>query len=91
MSLSSYSTETISELLRHLADHEVFESTEKIGFHSSEVSDILRSVATDLEKTFKDRVQAEELPLSPKVLGMLSSLSPREEFLLFKSFKLLPR
>ena len=95
MKFQNFSNEVVSELLGFLADHEEFNSVKAMGeFSTDEVKSILHQLSKQLreqglEDMSADKPRYEDLSLSPKALSLISCLSPREEMLLFKSFRVL--
>lgn len=85
--------ETLSELLKYLAEHEEFRSLSELGSISpDEVRVALRDLSNYLrQKADKERTTAKIDPkhfeeLTPKVKQVLSTLTPREFQILFKQF-----
>ncbi len=95
MQFQDYSKEAVCELLLFLADHEDFSSLQATeGFHKKDVKDVLKQIAAQLRHELAEdlppqRPQYNQLSLSTKAMSLVSCLSPREEMLLFKSFKVL--
>ncbi|OGQ08817.1 MAG: hypothetical protein A3G32_06585 [Deltaproteobacteria bacterium RIFCSPLOWO2_12_FULL_40_28] len=93
--LNTLENEVGGELLSFLAEHEEFISAKKAGFSSDEVKAFLVELSQVLKDQGKEEIPGqprpkyEDLELSPKALSLISCLSPREELLLFRSFKLL--
>lgn len=90
------SREAVTELLLFLADNEAFPSLSGLkGLTREDVSEVLREMAFQLRDEVTDgdgssqRPQYSSFKLSPKAMALISALSPREEMLLFKSFRLL--
>lgn len=94
MKFKNVTKEAVCELLFYLAEKEDFSSIKKLkGFNQEEVAEIIRELAIQLKNQVADegpnqKANSEEFNLSPKALSLISCLSPREELLLFKSFKL---
>lgn len=89
------SREAVCELLLFLAENESFESLSALkGLNLEDVQEVFREMAFQLkdevtEEGGNQRPQYSSFKLSPKAMALISALSPREEMLLFKSFKLL--
>ena len=95
MKFKDLSQEAVAELLYFLADNEDFSSLKNLkGMVSkNEVMEVLKEIADQIkiQATEEDPVQKPdytEQNLSPKALSLISCLSPREEMLLFRSFKI---
>lgn len=94
MHFKSHTPEAVSELLLYLAENEDFSSTKSIGssFSKKEIKNILKEIAEQIKDSgFEEeapRANYSDQSLSPKALSLISCLSPREEMLLFKSFKI---
>lgn len=96
MIFKEFAKEAVSELLIYLADNEDFKSLKGVSaFTQSDVRRILRELAQqlkeeeNLETNNEKRPQYDDLELSSQAMALISSLSPREELLLFKSFKII--
>ena len=95
MKFKNVTKEAVCELLLYLADQEEFESLKSLkSFTKEEVQEVLREIVVQLREELTEeggnqRPHYQEYNLSPKALSLISCLSPREEMLLFKSFKLL--
>lgn len=95
MKFSNISKEAVSELLNYLAEHEEFTSMNALrAFSKQEIREVLYEISRQLkseviEEGPHQRPHYPDYHLSPKALALISCLSPREEMLLFKSFKLL--
>ncbi|HBF12738.1 MAG TPA: hypothetical protein DDW49_05025 [Deltaproteobacteria bacterium] len=96
MKFKDLSPEAVAELLNFLADHEEFESLKNLKgiFTREEVAGILKEVSVQIRTQASEEEPVQkpdysEQSLSPKAMSLISSLSPREEMLLFKSFKLI--
>jgi len=94
MKFKDFSASTVAELLNFLADHEKFESIKQLGeVSSSQVKDILRTISAQLkdsevaDSTY-NKADVGSFELSSQAMQLVSCLSPREETILFKSFKL---
>lgn len=93
MKLEQISNEALAELLLYLAENEEFQSVKRLkGFSVADVKGVMMALAEQIKKIKPEpegphRPQYDKLQLSPKALALLSSLSPREEMLLFRSFK----
>lgn len=94
MKFKEFSTGTVVELLNFLADYEKFESVKQLGeMSTNQVKDILRTIATQLKDTevadsTYNKADIGSFELSSQAMKLVSCLSPREETILFKSFKL---
>lgn len=94
MQFKKYSPDTIAELLIYLADHEKFSSLAKLKeFTRAEVSQIFRDMADQLLEHAKNQplvnkqaLRNQEIPDS--LNKVIANLSPYEENILFKSFKI---
>ena len=95
MKFKNHSHEAISELLLFLAEKESFESLKGVReFKKEEVADILKEIAMALrDESLTDggsqKADLSSFELTSQALSLISSLSPREETILFKSFKLI--
>lgn len=95
MKFQHITKQAVSELLFYLAEKEEFSSVKKIqGINKKDVVEILKEIAVQLKNEMADegpnqKSNAEGFNLSPKALSLVSCLSPREELLLFKSFKII--
>ncbi|MBX7149200.1 hypothetical protein K1X76_08935 [bacterium] len=95
MKFNNLSREAVSELLMFLAENESFDSIKKQkGVTRQDVVEIFKEISKqlmeeELKEGVEQRVQFNDSEFSPKVQALISSLSPREEMLLFKSFKIL--
>lgn len=87
--------EAVTELLLFLAENESFASLSALkGLTVEDVQEVIREIAFQLKEEVTEegpdqRPQYSSFKLSPKAMALISTLSPREEMLLFKSFKLL--
>ncbi len=94
MKFKDFSCSTVGELLTYLADNEKFESVKQLGEMSpNQVKDILRVIAAELKKSdvmdsAYNKADVGSFELSSQAMKLVSCLSPREETILFKSFKL---
>lgn len=94
MKFTQMSREAVCELLVFLAENEEFPSvkalknlsTEEVSQALTELAEGLRSEAAAEEPAAKANYNTREL--SEKTLNLIGSLSPKEEMLLFKSFKI---
>jgi hypothetical protein len=95
MKFSKATKEAVTELLTYLAEQENFKSFSTAhGFDKEEIKEVLLEIAVQLKKEASEempnqRVNYNEFELSPKALSLISCLSPREEMLLFKTFRLM--
>lgn len=95
MKFKNHSHEAISELLLLLAEKETFDSLKGLReFKQEEVSDILKEIAIALKEESLtegggNKADLSSFELTSQALSLISSLSPREETILFKSFKLI--
>ncbi len=93
MKFKNFTKETVYELLTYLAENEDFSSLETLkSFSKKEVVEILKEIALGLKEEMNTeevgaRPSLSDTNLSPKTISVLSSLSPKEELLLFKTFK----
>lgn len=89
------SREAVTELLLFLAENESFASLSALkGLTVEDVQEVIRELALQLKEEVTEegapqRPQYSSFKLTPKAMALISALSPREEMLLFKSFKLL--
>lgn len=93
MKFKHMNPDAVCELLIHLAEHEDFKSIKALGLKEDDVRDVLHEMAAQLKlaitaETSGTRPDYSQLNLSTEAMSLLSSLSPREEMLLFKSFRL---
>lgn len=97
MKFKKYSAKTVTELLLHLAEHEEFSSLEGLKeFGREEVSEIIKEIVNMIQVSSSgdgafQKTDLSGFELSSKALTLISSLSPREESILFKSFQLMDR
>lgn len=96
MKFKNFSKEAVSELLVYLSESEEFQSIRAVtGFSKKDVCEVLEEIAIQLkqesvtEEGMNQRPNYPDFNLSPKAMALISSLSPREEMLLFKSFKII--
>ena len=95
MKFKNFTKEAVCELLCFLAEHEDFGSLKELkGLSKEEVAEIFMEIVLHLREDMIDegpnhRLDHSGFNLSPKSLSLISCLSPREEMLLFRSFKLL--
>lgn len=95
MKFSKATKEAVTELLTLLADQEDFKSLSAAqGFEKEEIKEVLLEIATQLKKEADEevpsgRVNYNDFEFTPKALSLISCLSPREEQLLFKTFRLM--
>ncbi|MBI2339890.1 MAG: hypothetical protein HYU99_05950 [Deltaproteobacteria bacterium] len=95
MRFKDVTKDAVCELLFYLAENEEFPSLAKLKtFTKSEVAEIIKEIAFQLKGEMADegprqKLNSANFDLSSKALSLISCLSPREEQLLFKSFKLL--
>lgn len=91
MKFKDFNKEVVGYLLEHLAKCERFESAKALGIESSEVAQVLRELASHISQLTEETVERpryDDLSLSPKAMALISCLSPHEEAVLFKSFRL---
>ncbi len=92
-----HSAKTVSELLLYLAEHEDFSSLDGLKeFNGIEVAEIIKEIAHAIQESSSgdgafQKTDLSGFELSSKALTLISSLSPREETILFKSFQLVDR
>lgn len=95
MKLKNISNETASELLLYLVEHEDFPSLKGLKtFSKEEVIEILKEISLMLKEASVQeagfqKADVSGFELSSQALSLISCLSPREETILFKSFRLL--
>ncbi|MBU0506033.1 MAG: hypothetical protein ABII18_07715 [bacterium] len=93
MEFKKYSPETIAELLIYIADHEQLACVDSLNsFTKAEVRHVMHELANNLKEiagahpiTRRETVKSD---LTDNVFKVISKLSPQEENLLFKSFKI---
>ena len=89
------SKEAVCELLSFLQENEEFSSLKSLkGISKQDVRGVLEEIVTQLQKELIEEMPAQkpnysDHSLSSDAMSLISCLSPREEMLLFKSFKLL--
>lgn len=94
MKFAKYSPDTIAELLIHLAEHETFPSLKGTkNFSDADVKEIFNDMAGQLMEESKDipimrKSQVKQQDLPYKTHKVISKLSPQEEEILFKTFKI---
>ena len=94
MEFKKFSAETVAELLEFLADHESFESINKIkNITPDDVHELMQELASGLrkpefDKTIIQREAARKPEFSFNTSQVLDKLSAQEEDALFKSFKI---
>jgi len=94
MKFSKFSLETVSELLVYLADHEKFNSLSKLqSFNKSDVTQLFRELADNINEQAKKHPVLSRDAISQKELTdnthkVIGNLSPQEENILFKSFRI---
>ncbi len=94
MQFKKYSPDTVAELFLYLADHEKFTSLAKLKeFSRADVSGIFREIAEQLLEHVKNvpaiskkSFRGNDIPDS--LNKVIANLSPYEENILFKSFKI---
>lgn len=96
MKFKNFTKEAVYELLLYLAENEEFQSVKSLkGVKKEDVYGVLQEIADQLkqevagEEGLNQRPHYPDFNLSPKAMALISSLSPREEMLLFKSFKII--
>lgn len=96
MKFKNFTKEAVCELLLYLAENEEFQSVKSLkGIKKEDVYGVLQEIADQLkqevtgEEGLNQRPHYPDFNLSPKAMALISSLSPREEMLLFKSFKII--
>lgn len=94
MKFKNLTHEAVCELLLYLAEYEDFESIKRLnGLKKEMVREIFQEIAAQLRQEMNSETTARpdysHLNLSSEALSIISSLSPREEMLLFKSFRLI--
>lgn len=94
MKFKNLSQELVVELLMHLAKNEDFASLKTLkAFSKEEVAEVLIEIAEHLKneitlETLGQKVDFNNFDLSTQAQSLISCLSPREEMILFKSFKI---
>lgn len=94
MKFEAYSHDTVAELLDFIAQHEEFESVRSIrNVTSDDIQAILREIAGQLREEAKNspimrKSQIRQQDLTYKTNQVISKLTPQEEEILFKSFKI---
>ena len=89
MIFQEYSENFIAELLTFVAKSEPLLSVKSLGLQPDEAKKIFKELAKVLKENAGDTQEKgryDDSSLSPRVLSLLSTLTPREEKLLFKSF-----
>jgi len=94
MKFKKFSPETVAELLIHLAEKENFDSLKGITEFSkkdvqklfAEIADQLKELSENEPHMRKEHVSQKDL--TDNVYKVISRLSPQEENLLFKTFKI---
>ncbi len=95
MKFKNHSLEAISELLLFLAEKETFDSLKGVReFKREDIAEIFKEIALSLRDESlteggSQRADLSSFELTSQALSLISSLSPREETILFKSFKLI--
>lgn len=94
MELKTYTKDAVAELLVYLADNEDFKSAAKLkSFSNKDIKNVLRELADSIKADAARDVLVHKSELSQKDYSanlnkVVSSLSPHEENLLFKSFRI---
>lgn len=87
------SKHTLAEVIHHLIEENEFKSLKNIGLEEEAVKTALLDLAAYLKKSEysqspRQSINYDNYNLSPQVLTALSKLNSKEEYNLFKSFKL---
>lgn len=94
MELKNYTKDAVAELLVYLADNEDFKSATKLkSFTKKDIKSVLRELADSIKTdSAKDALvhknELSQKDFSANLNKVVSSLSPHEESLLFKSFRI---
>lgn len=94
MKFKNHNPETVAELLVHLADNEAFASIKQLkSWNKQEIVTILYELSDLLKEESKtgsmlNRAQLRQKDFGFKTTEVISQLSPQEEDVLFKSFKI---
>ena len=94
MKFKNFTHEMVSEILRHLADNEKFSSLkETSAIKNTDVKELFYDMAQQLDDMAKEtpvmrKSQLHRGELSNTTQEVISSLSPNEENMLFKSFRI---
>ena len=93
MKFKNFSQDVVAELLLHLAENEDFSSIKSLkAFTKEEVVEILNEISIGLKNEITleagPKVDFNNFDLSTQAQSLISCLSPREEMILFKSFKI---
>ena len=94
MKFEKYSYETVAELLAYLAENESFDSLRAVkNVTTDELRELLQDMASQLREKAKDtpimrKSQLQKKDLAYKTHQVISKLTPQEEEILFKTFKI---
>lgn len=93
MKFKDYNLETIAELLTHLAEKESFLSLRGTNFNKEEVKALLLDMALQLKEQndavfMNAKEQVSQRELTDNVYKVISKLTPQEEKILFRTFKI---
>lgn len=94
MEFQRHSPEAVAELLIYLADHERFESLKGLGeFSQKEVKNLFYEMANQLKEVSQKqplvrRTAVNDRDLTDNIHKVITNLSPYEENVLFKSFRI---
>lgn len=94
MKFEKYSYETVAELLAFLADHESFDSIRTVkNVSSDDIRELFHDMAGQLRDQAKNtpimrKSQLQQKDLAYKTHQVISKLTPQEEEILFKTFKI---
>lgn len=94
MKFSKFSTDMVAELLVYLADHDKFESLK--GFRDisrADVQNVLEELAEQVQQSGERqplvrKTQLSDKELAQKTTQVISKLTPREEEILLRSFRI---
>lgn len=94
MKFSKFSNEMVAELLTHLADHEKFASLKGLrDISPSDVQELFYELSSSLKENSQNqpvvsRAAVNKKDFSATTNQVISHLSPNEEDMLLKSFKI---
>lgn len=94
MNFKHHTKDAVAELLNYLADHEDFKSIKQLkSFTKGDVTALFREMAESLKnesakEPLISKQDIKQKEFSPNLNRVVSGLSPHEESLLFKSFRI---
>lgn len=93
MKFSKFTPEMVSELLVHLADHERFSSLKPLHLAKGDIQNMLHEIADQIKEVTQNgpvvnRSQIKKEDFTSQTSRVISHLSPLEEDILLKSFKI---